>query len=86
MNLLNIKYSWFAGVFSNRFCYSDMTKKLHYQKILKKEHVQPENVYVFGDSYKTDLQPAEKMGMNTYLIKNATCIPSIVMNALQNTK
>ena len=63
-----------------------MTKKLYYQKILKKENIQPKNAYVFGDSCENDLQPAEKLGMNTYLVKNATDIPSIVKNALQHTK
>ena len=83
MKILNINYNWFAGVLSNRFCYKDMTKKLYYQRILKKEACNPKDVYVFGDSYKSDLVPAEELGMNAYQINNANDLPTIVNNALK---
>lgn len=82
MKILNVNYNWFAGVLSNRFMKKDMTKKPYYLKVLKKENCRPENIYVFGDSNKSDIVPAKELGMNGFEIPSATMIPEIVKKAL----
>ena len=61
----------------------DMTKKPYYLKILKKENCTPKNIYVFGDSNKSDIVPAKELGMNGFEIPSSTMIPEIVKNALK---
>ena len=83
MKVLGISHSWFKGVYSNRFMKKDMTKKPYYKKIIERENCKPNEVYVFGDSNKSDIVPAKELGMNGYEIPSATMIPEIVTNALK---
>ena len=83
MKELNISYSWFKGVYSNKFMLKDMTKKPYYTKIIEREKCKPNEVYVFGDSNKSDIVPAKELGMNGFEIPSATMIPEIVTNALK---
>ena len=83
MKVLNISHSWFKGVYSNHFMKHDMTKKPYYKKILARENCKPNEVYVFGDSNKSDIVPAKELGMNGFEIPSATQIPEIVTSALK---
>ena len=83
MKELNISYSWFKGIYSNKFMLKDMTKKPYYTKIIEREKCKPNEVYVFGDSNKSDIVPAKELGMNGFEIPSATMIPEIVTNALK---
>jgi FMN phosphatase YigB (HAD superfamily) len=83
MKILGISYSWFKGVYSNHFLKYDMTKKPYYKKVIDREKCKPSEIYVFGDSNKSDIVPAKKLGMNGYEIPTATQIPEIVKNALK---
>ncbi|MBR1984232.1 MAG: HAD family hydrolase [Clostridia bacterium] len=82
MKKLNIDPKWFVKIVSNHFIAKDRTKKHYYQDILEKENCLPQNCFVFGDSIKNDLEPAQILGINTYFIDNANDLPSIVNKAL----
>ncbi len=80
---IGINLSWFKGVMSNRFYKKDLTKRIYYKRILEKENIAPQNVYVFGDSNRSDLVPARELGINAFEVSNATKIPEIVKTAIK---
>ena len=67
MNHLKINKKYFNDIISN----DNETKELAYKKILCKENVKPEEILVVGNSYEHDIIPAEKLGMNGRIVKNA---------------
>ena len=73
----------FKKIISNRFTKRDKTKKHYYKNIIVQENCLPQNAYVFGDSLKNDLIPAQKLGMQTFLVKDATRLKDIVKQALK---
>lgn len=83
MKILGISHSWFKGVYSNHFMKYDLSKKPYYKKILERENCKPSEIYVFGDSNKSDIVPAKALGMNGFEIPSSTMIPEIVTNALK---
>lgn len=78
LNELGMNHKWFKKIISNRFTLKDRSKKHYYEKILEKEDCKPSDAFVFGDSIRNDLNPAKEIGINTYLITDATLIPSII--------
>ena len=86
MKKLDIEPEWFDDIVSNRFTQKDRTKKHYYERILEKENVEPHNVYVFGDSIKSDLVPAKELGMNVHHVKNAASIKRMVKRVLNKEK
>ncbi len=82
-SILGINLKWFKGIMSNRFYKKDLTKKIYYQRILNKENINPKNVFVFGDSNRSDLVPARELGINAFEIPSATKIVEIVTNAIK---
>ena len=84
MKKLNINPKWFVKIVSNHFIAKDRTKKHYYQDILEKENCLPQNCFVFGDSIKNDLEPAEKLGIKTIYVDDARDIPKVVDEALKN--
>lgn len=86
MKKLDIEPEWFDDIVSNRFTQKDRTKKHYYERILEKENVEPHNVYVFGDSVKSDLVPAKELGMNVHHVKNAASIKRMVKRVLNKEK
>lgn len=82
MKKLNINPEWFTEIISNKFTVKDRTKKHYYKHILDKEDCLPSNTFVFGDSIKSDLEPAIALGINTCHITNANHIPAMVNQAL----
>ena len=83
MNVLGIKSKWFKKVYSNHFVEYDPTKKHYYEQILKIEDCKPYNACVLGDSIKSDLVPAQELGISTYYVEDANDIPKIVENFLK---
>ena len=83
MKVLNINHAWFKGVYSNHFMLKDMTKKPYYKKVIERENCKPNEVYVFGDSNKSDIVPAKELGMNGFEVPSATMIPEIVKASLK---
>ena len=71
MSRMGIDYKWFSKVIANKFTSKDRSKKHYYKKIMEKEECEASNVYVFGDSIKSDLEPGIMLGMKTYHIINA---------------
>lgn len=49
----------------------DKTKTPLYKRILKEEKVLPEEVLVIGNNARTDLEPAQKLGMKTFLFERS---------------
>lgn len=84
LSYIGIDCNMFKKIISNRFTKKDRTKKHYYEKIAKDENCSAKNIYVFGDSVKKDLLPAEKLGMNTFFINDATKIKDIVLDVLKN--
>lgn len=82
MKKLKINPDWFVEIISNHFIAKDKTKKHYYQAILEKENCLPQNASVFGDSIKSDLNPAEALNIKTYHVTNACDIPYFVNKAL----
>lgn len=74
---LGLNEDWFKEVISNRFEEFDRTKKHYYYDIMKKENVEPENVFVIGDSRKNDLEPAILLNMKTAYLNDARTIPYV---------
>lgn len=64
MQKFGINPDWFVQVVSNKFTFKDRTKKHYYENILEKENCKASNIYVFGDSVKSDLIPAQELNMN----------------------
>ena len=86
MKKLDVEPEWFDDIVSNRFTQKDRTKKHYYECILEKENVEPQQVYVFGDSIKSDLVPAKELGMNVHHVKNAKSIKRMVKRVLNKDK
>lgn len=84
MNVLGINPNWFKGIVSNRFEEYDRTKEHYYRDILDAEHIEASDCYVLGDSVVSDLEPAERLGINTIFISNANDIPSNLDKVLNN--
>lgn len=75
--------SWFKKIISNKFEEFDRTKEHYYKDIMESENCKPEDVFVFGDSNRNDLQPAKNLGMNTYLVLDATTLENTTNSALK---
>ena len=70
-------------IISNQFLAKDQTKKHYYKDILAKENCSPQNAYVFGDSERSDISPALKLGINAFLIKDSRKIQNIIENIIK---
>lgn len=82
MNKLDINPNWFKQIFSNHFEEFDRSKKHYYQQILDIEKCPPQNAYVYGDSIKSDLDPAKILGINAFHITNSNDIIKVVDSSL----
>lgn len=82
MKELSINPKWFRAVISNPFHEYDTTKKPCYEEIVKKENIEPKNLFVFGDSRTSDLNPAKKISAQTGHVRDARLIPYMVKSAL----
>jgi len=80
---LNLNKKWFKKVISNQFTIKDRTKKHYYETILTQENCEPKDVFVFGDSVKSDLVPAEKLGMNAIFVDDTDNLPTLIYSALK---
>ena len=84
MKKLNVNPKWFKKIYSNHFEEFDRTKKHYYQEILDIENCEPQNTYVYGDSIKSDLVPAEELNINTFFISNANDIIETVNDSIND--
>lgn len=64
MGKIGIDPNGFKRIYSNEFLEFDQTKKHYYTDIAKLENVPYEKLYVYGDSYSSDLKPAEEISAN----------------------
>ena len=83
MDKFNIDKSVFKGIFSNRFIEEDPTKEHYYKDIMDLENVLPEQIYVFGDSDSSDLEPARRLSQNAFLSTDASKLCSLIEEKLQ---
>lgn len=74
--------NWFKKIISNKFEEFDRTKKHYYKSIMESENCAAEDILVFGDSDKNDLQPARILNMKTYLVCDATRLEQITFDAI----
>ena len=58
-------------------------KVVQNKDILAKENCSPQNAYVFGDSERSDISPALKLGINAFLIKDSRKIQNIIENIIK---
>ncbi|MBQ7307568.1 MAG: HAD family hydrolase [Clostridia bacterium] len=86
MDMFGIDINWFKEVISNQFLPDDPTKKPYYEYIIKKEGIKPENLYVFGDSPVSDLEPAIEINANGYFVNDSHKLDEIVSKALNENK
>ena len=84
MKIMGVNFNWFKGVFSNHFMEKDITKKPYYTKIMNIENCKPHEMYIFGDSNRSDLVPARELGMNAFEIVSASLIPEIITEQILN--
>ncbi len=82
MKEIGVEPNWFVEVISNPFNEFDTTKKPCYEYICNKEGIDPTNLFVFGDSRTSDLNPAKKINANTGHVRDARLIPYMVKSAL----
>jgi FMN phosphatase YigB (HAD superfamily) len=82
MKELSIDPKWFRAVISNPFHEYDTTKKPCYEDIVKKENIDSSNLFVFGDSRTSDLNPAKRISAHTGHVRDARLIPYMVKSAL----
>ncbi len=61
-----IDLSIFEDVVSNEFLPNDESKERYYRQIMQENGLKPDEVLVVGNSKKSDILPAKKLGMNTY--------------------
>ena len=65
-----IEPEWFSEIISNKFTVKDKSKKHYYRNILQKEKVCENQVFVYGDNFKNDIEPALDIGMNGFKIES----------------
>lgn len=82
MKKLGINPLWFQEILSNTFDEADTTKRPHYEYVAKKENIKTSQLYVFGDSKTSDLEPALKINANIGHIQDARLLPYVVKKAL----
>lgn len=82
MEEIGVNPTWFVEVISNPFNEFDTTKKPCYEYVCQKEGISPQNLYVFGDSRTSDLNPAKIINANTGHVRDARLIPYMVKTAL----
>lgn len=68
MKIFGVEFDWFKCVYANQFEEFDPTKKHYMEEIAKKENVKMNDIYMFGDSQISDMQPAKSLGINGTLI------------------
>jgi len=47
-------------------------KKFYYEEIIKKEHIEPQQLLVIGDSEETDIKPALEVGAKVKLVRDCS--------------
>ena len=83
MKKIGLDPAWFNNVVSNRFEEFDQTKQHYYIEIRNLENVSNKDIWVFGDSYESDLLPAIKLGMNACLTKDSHNVRGNIINAIK---
>lgn len=67
-----------AKLFDNIYCTDKHKNKFEiYKKIVEKYKLSPEQIYVIGDNYMVDIEPAYSLGFKTLYIKNGSEISNI---------
>ena len=59
---IGIDLNLFKDILTNTFEDGLFSKKYMYNKIIEKENVKPEQVFVIGDDYEHDIEPALEIG------------------------
>lgn len=78
MQKLGVKPEWFKEIINNHFEKFDITKQHYYNNILQKENIAPKDAIVFGDSVKSDLLPAQMLGIDTVLTGQAKDLHKLI--------
>lgn len=82
MKIFGYDPAWFVKIISNKFTIKDFTKGHYYKSIMQKENCKPSEVFVFGDSRRSDLAPAKLLDMPAFHIKQTIeleeCIKKLI--------
>ena len=68
---LNINISLFTDVLTNAYQDNQCTKAHIYEQIIKKENILPEALFVIGNSFHSDVQPALQLGAKGQVVTEA---------------
>lgn len=79
---LGLDLSCFKQIFVNSFDQKDDSKKIIYNEVMKQEDVSPEEILVIGNSFTSDIKPAEELNFSTILIENSSEIGSFSNDAI----
>ncbi len=71
IELFNINKKYFKAIYSNQFESELPTKRKLYGKIIEREKIKPDELFVIGNSYKKDVLPALEMGAKGKVISEA---------------
>ena len=83
MKQIGIDPSWFKSIISNQFIKKDRTKRHYYKDILTWEKCSPKDALVLGDSYNSDIVPAEKLGIPAILVTDARKIRKTIQDIIK---
>ena len=84
MHVLGINPSIFKVIYGNKFEQFDPTKKHYYEEIIKSEGILPSNLFVFGDSISSDLEPAIMLGATGVHSVDAEKLSDLVYSVIKN--
>lgn len=69
--ILNLDLSSFKEIIVNKYENNEMSKKVLYKYVLDKEKISPNEMYVIGNSLKSDIQPALDLSIKGKVIEHA---------------
>ena len=69
-NALGIDLTLFKDILTNTFEDGLFSKKYMYNRIIERENVKPEQVFVIGDDYECDIEPALEIGARAKQVEN----------------
>ncbi len=70
LDLFKYKKNWFFECISNTYEHEDMSKKFYMAQIIKSTGLEPDEILMVGDSERFDIETAQSLNMQTFLVKD----------------
>lgn len=80
---LGISKGLFRAILGNEFDQNDTTKAVCLKRVLEISKQKPEEILMVGDDEYLDIEPAKKLGFQTFLVKNVKDTEKIIGKLLQ---